>query len=305
MKEKRKKEKGIKENWKYAALISALLIGWGSYSAGSKAALQKLDVFQLNLYVFLAAFLVYFGIFVWGKAKAHTKQDRAWKEEKGKLMLCGVLSWGYFFFYNLAIFKLPAMEASIINYCFPVLIVIMDACMRRAKIPGRVWIGSLMGLAGVVVIMTGGHLGDIRLSNWKGDLLALAAACCWAMFSVLSSTVKTSITRANLVYMTVGSLLSVWAAAWFSDFVWLRAETLLLVLWMGGISFALSNYLWLYLVGHCSLQTAAAVSFLTPFVTVLLIAVLLGERISAGQMYGLLLIMIGIGVQKIRRRGCG
>lgn len=148
-------------------------------------------------------------------------------------------------------------------------------------------------------------MGDIRLSNWKGDLLALAATCCWAMFSVLSSTVKTSITRANLVYMTVGSLLSVWAAAWFSDFVWLRAETLLLVLWMGGISFALSNYLWLYLVGHCSLQTAAAVSFLTPFVTVLLIAVLLGERISAGQMYGLLLIMIGIGVQKIRKRGCG
>ena len=57
------------------------------------------------------------------------------------------------------------------------------------------------------------------------------------------------------------------------------------------------------MLGHCSLETAAAVSFLTPFVTVVMIAVLLGERILMGQFAGLLLIMLGIWIQQAHLPG--
>lgn len=308
-----------------------LLLAWGSYSAGSKMALKELDVFQLNQFVFLSALLVYFGICLGKKARARKgirrrketggmsgqmpaeigaelSKKALWRRERGNLLLCGCLAWGYFFLYNLALYRLPAMEASIINYCFPVLILVFDACLKRTGLRGRILLSSLTALAGVIVLLTGGNPGSIRLSDITGDVLAFAAACCWALFSVLSAKSRLPIAESNLCYMTIGTLLSALAVLRFSSFGFLTAcmtdgtvaWALVLAIWLGGVSFALSNYLWLYLLGHCSLETAAAVSFLTPFVTVVMIAVLLGEHMKAGQFAGLFLIMLGLWIQQAR-----
>ena len=143
----------MNKKYRQGILAAVLLLAWGSYSAGSKKALQELDVFQLNQFVFLSALLVYVGICLGKKVKARKKMriktdngemagqmkaeknaefsDKVlWRRERGKLLLCGCLAWGYFFFYNLALYRLSAMEASIINYCFPVLILVFDAWLK-------------------------------------------------------------------------------------------------------------------------------------------------------------------------------
>lgn len=324
----------MNKKYRQGILAAVLLLAWGSYSAGSKKALQELDVFQLNQFVFLSALLVYVGICLGKKVKARKKiriktnngemagqmkaeknaefSDKVlWRRERGKLLLCGCLAWGYFFFYNLALYRLPAMEASIINYCFPVLILVFDAWLKRTGLRGRVLLSSLTALAGVIVLLTGGSPGSVRLSDMTGDALAFAAACCWALFSVLSARIRLPIAESNLCYMAIGTLLSALAVLRFSSFGFVTAcltdgamaYAVALAVWLGGVSFALSNYLWLYMLGHCSLETAAAVSFLTPFVTVVMIAVLLGERIRTGQFAGLLLIMLGIWIQQAHLPG--
>ena len=118
----------MNKKYRQGILAAVLLLAWGSYSAGSKKALQELDVFQLNQFVFLSALLVYVGICLGkkvkarkkmriktdngemaGKMKAEFSHKVLWRRERGKLLLCGCLAWGYFFFYNLALYRLPAM----------------------------------------------------------------------------------------------------------------------------------------------------------------------------------------------------
>ena len=48
----------MNKKYRQGILAAVLLLAWGSYSAGSKKALQELDVFQLNQFVFLSALLV-------------------------------------------------------------------------------------------------------------------------------------------------------------------------------------------------------------------------------------------------------
>lgn len=42
----------MNKKYRQGILAAVLLLAWGSYSAGSKKALQELDVFQLNQFVF-------------------------------------------------------------------------------------------------------------------------------------------------------------------------------------------------------------------------------------------------------------
>ncbi|MCX7302881.1 MAG: EamA family transporter [Hyphomicrobiales bacterium] len=93
---------------------------------------------------------------------------------------------GYHFFYFTALRNAPAVEASLIAYLWPLLIVLGSALMPGERLRWNHVAGALLGLAGTVLIVTkgGGLAFDARYAF--GYAMAVVCAFLWTGYSLLS-----------------------------------------------------------------------------------------------------------------------
>lgn len=84
----------------------------------------------------------------------------------------------------LAMQHTTAINAVLVNSCIPVLIVVFSWLLYRETMRLRQCCGVLVSLAGVVLIMAKGEVATLlQVSFNRGDLLVLAAAVVWALYS--------------------------------------------------------------------------------------------------------------------------
>src|SRR4051812_11308017 len=93
---------------------------------------------------------------------------------------------GYHALYFAALRLAPPAEAGLLNYLWPLLIVLFSALLPGERVRGAHVIGALLGFSGVVVLMSGRAALDIRPAHGLGYLCAFAAAFIWSGYSVLS-----------------------------------------------------------------------------------------------------------------------
>jgi drug/metabolite transporter (DMT)-like permease len=139
------------------------------------------------------------------------------------------------FAYHLALFialrEAPAVEANLVNYLWPLLIVVLTPLFRSGHALGsRHIIGALMGFAGAALLVTGGKL-DLQWQYATGYGLALAAAVIWSTYSLMSSRMGSISTAQVGLYCMVSGVLSLLGHALLereysvvaSDWPWLIA----------------------------------------------------------------------------------
>ncbi len=92
----------------------------------------------------------------------------------------------YHCLYFFALQNAPAVEASLIAYLWPLLIVIFAAMLPGEKLRIHHIIGAVLGLLGTIVIITKG--GSVGFSDGlqSGHVMALGCAFIWSGYSVLS-----------------------------------------------------------------------------------------------------------------------
>lgn len=93
---------------------------------------------------------------------------------------------GYHFFYFTALRNAPPVEASLIAYMWPLLIVLGSALMPGERLFWHHVAGALLGLAGTVLIVTGG--GGLAFESRYAFGYAMAGVCAflWSGYSLLS-----------------------------------------------------------------------------------------------------------------------
>jgi drug/metabolite transporter (DMT)-like permease len=115
---------------------------------------------------------------------------------------------GYHALYFLALKLAPPLEASLINYLWPLLIVLFSALLPGEKLRWFHLAGAGLGLAGTVILITGkGELGF----DWRyaaGYTAAFACAFTWSSYSVLSRRFATVPTDAVGAFCAATALLS-------------------------------------------------------------------------------------------------
>ncbi len=94
---------------------------------------------------------------------------------------------GYHALYFTALRSAPAVEASLIAYLAPLLIILFSAFLPGERLRWFHLLGALAGLAGAAVLVTGGtaEIG-FKTEFVTGYLAALACALIWSSYSVLS-----------------------------------------------------------------------------------------------------------------------
>lgn len=272
-------------------LMVILLILWGSLAAVSKLVLQKLDSFQVQFYIFGIAVLIMTPLlFINGKVREFKSITG---KEYVKLFLFAVPSFLYFFLYTMSLKRIPAVEASMINYLFPIMIVLFSIPINNEKFDRFKLLSLVLGFVGMVIIVTGGHVGNIRISDITGDLLALGAAISWGIFSNLGKRNKSDAQVSNYIYTVVTFLLSALSVLLFSRFTVPTTASFAGLLTLALSNVVLAYYIWFRVLKSAPTLLAANLSFFAPFVTLLFIVLLLGERITLVQVLGLLAILAG------------
>lgn len=93
---------------------------------------------------------------------------------------------GYHFFYFLALRNAPAVEASLIAYLWPLLIVVFSALLPGERLRWFHVGGALLGLAGAALLVTKGQSLEIDPRYTLGYIAAGVCALTWSSYSVAS-----------------------------------------------------------------------------------------------------------------------
>ena len=199
-----------------------------------------------------------------------------------KTLLIGVYGlFGYHFMLFLALQTAPAVEANLVNYLWPLLIVLLSPIFTKSlSLNFRYVLAALSGFAGAVLAITSGGSGIGFSSIEVGYFFALAAAVIWATYSLATTKVPRFPTPAIGLFALVSGVLAIGAhflfepAASISTADWL----LLLVLGVGPLGGAF--YLWDAALKIGDPRRIGLLAFLTPLLSTILLVVVSGNSLS-------------------------
>src|SRR5215813_1044104 len=164
-----------------ATLIGLTAILMWSLLAVMTVATGRIPAFQLAAMTFAIGALV--GSLTWigrkGAIGALRQAPLTWIVGVGGLF-------GYHALYFLALRLAPPAEAGLLNYLWPLLIVLLSALLPNEHLRRHHVVGALLGLAGTVVLFTGQDALALAADSIPGYAAAVVAAFVWATYSVLS-----------------------------------------------------------------------------------------------------------------------
>src|ERR1041384_8268167 len=115
---------------------------------------------------------------------------------------------GYHALYFLALRLAPPAEAGLLNYLWPLLIVLFSALLPGERLKAHHVIGALLGLAGTVLLFAGNASAHLDQGQIAGLAAAFIAAFVWAAYSVMSRKLKAVPTDAVAGFCLATALLA-------------------------------------------------------------------------------------------------
>ena len=188
-------------------------------------------------------------------------------------LLLGIYGlFGYHFLLFLAFRTAPAVQANLVNYLWPLLIVVLAPLFNKhTQLQLRQVIAALAGFAGAALVMTRGKA--ISADFDVGYLAALASAFIWATYSLMTQKVKAFHTAAIGTFGLVSGVLSLACHVALETSVALSAQDVGLLIWMGLGPLGVAFYLWDAALKNGNAQHIGLLSFITPLGSTVLLLI--------------------------------
>src|SRR5438094_938933 len=197
-----------------ATLIGLTAIRMWSLLSVMTVATGKIPAFQLAAMTFAIGAAVAFISFVWRPAAFGALRQPlvAWVVGVGGLF-------GYHALYFLALRFAPPAEAGLLNYLWPLLIVLFSSLLPGERLAPHHVIGALLGLAGTVLLFAGNGA-SFAPGQIPGLAAAFVAAFVWASYSVMSRRLKAVPTDAVAGFCAATALLAAIVHGFVETTVW-------------------------------------------------------------------------------------
>jgi drug/metabolite transporter (DMT)-like permease len=185
-----------------ATLIGLTAILMWSLLAVLTVATGTIPAFQLAAMTFATGAFVAFASFVFRPAafNALKQPPIAWIVGVGGLF-------GYHALYFLALRFAPPAEAGLLNYLWPLLIVLFSSLLPDERLAPHHIVGAVLGLAGTVLLLAG-NISGFAPGQIPGLAAAFVAAFVWASYSVMSRRLKSVPTDAVAGFCLATALLA-------------------------------------------------------------------------------------------------
>lgn len=287
------------KNQTKAYILALLAVGfWSTIATAFNLSLKYISLMQLLLLASFTSTLVSGGYLLF------TGKYKLLKTCKNKNLLLAVLG-GFInpFLYYLLLLRayelLPAQEAGTLNYFWPVVLVLLSIPLLKQKIPIKSLAAILVSFIGIIVISTHGNPLAMQFSNKTGVILALSCPFLWSLYWILNIKNPMDDVVKLFINFSVGFILILVTILLTADFTIPSLNGILGSVYVGLFEMGITFLLWLKALKYSS--STAKISnlvFLSPFISLLFIGLLVGEEIRISTIVGLALIIAGILLQQ-------
>ena len=275
-----------------ATLVGSLAILMWATLAALTVSLRSVPPFQLLAMAFGIAFAV--GS-LWLVLTGGLKRFRLFVQPRSFWLSAIAGLFAYHALYFIALRLAPAAEANLINYLWPLLIVLFSALVPGGdRLRAAQLCGAVMGLGGTALLIgPGADLGAGAGNPW-GYVAALACALVWSSYSVLNRRFSGVPSEAMIGVCGVVSVLG--AATHFlfePTSVPLARGELLALLALGCGPIGLAFLVWDYGTKHGDLSLLGTVAYGAPVLSTLLLVALGMAQPTIGLLLALVLVVGG------------
>ena len=200
----------------------------------------------------------------------------------------------YEFLYYYGIDQLTAGTACILNYLWPIMLVVFSILILKEPFTARKGIAIAASFLGVVVLMAGGNdqFGEHPVLGAAGCIIA---AVCYGLFSVLNKREDLDQDICQTIFwgtITVGGLVAgLISGGWTMP----DLATWLILAWLGVMANAVGYLIWAIALNDAENSARMAnFAYLVPLLSLFLSALLLHEQLHWNAFAALALILGGI-----------
>jgi drug/metabolite transporter (DMT)-like permease len=274
------------------------ILFWSTIATAFSLALTELSVFQLMTGASLTSVVCLFLILVFQKKTSlfRTTTSKQWRNSA----LLGLLNPFVYYAVLLKAYSiLPAQEALVLNYIWPVTLVLLSIPLLKQKIGYKSILSILLSFSGVLVIVLKGTLSSFSFSNWYGDLLALSSSVIWALFWIFNIRDHRDETEKLFLNFLFGFIYSEIAWIWVDGFSIPGIKGAMAAVYIGLVELGITFVLWLKALRYSgSTAKVSQLVYLSPFISLFFIRGIIGEAILPSTIAGLILIITGILLQQ-------
>lgn len=271
---------------------------WSTVATAFKVALAWMSPLELMWLAALVSWAL-MGALVIRQGNIATALRTGWKTAAWAGLMNPV---AYYLVLFAAYDRLPGQEAMALNYTWALAMAFLAVPLLGQRLTRIDIFAGLVAYAGVWVIATRGSVFNVSFADPLGVVMALASTLLWALYWLLNARDP----RPPLV------------GQWQNFSVGLPVLTLLLLLgpgfqWHGWPAFGAGVYVGLFEMGVAFILWQLAVHrvsrtakisnliFLSPPVSLLLLFLVVGEPILLSTLIGLVLILLGLGLQQTQK----
>lgn len=229
---------------------------------------------------------------------------RQWRVPLPTLALGVYGLFGFHFLLFLALRHAPPVEANLVNYLWPLgMVVLAPVFLPGVGLRAVHVVAALVGFAGAALAIVGGKADALQGGGLQwGYLLALGSAFIWASYSLLTQRVAAFPTAAIGSFALVSGLLSLACHVWLEPSVALSGSDVarLVVLGLGPLGAAF--FLWDAALKRGDARKIGLLSFITPLLSTLLLLAARGET-PGWHVLAAAVLIVGAAIVGTRAKG--
>lgn len=165
----------------------------------------------------------------------------------------------------------------VLQYLWPIFIGIFSFVILKEKLTTKKVIAFSLGFLGVLIVLTKGSLSGIGTVNFSGALIVIVGTMSFALFSILSKTVKINSYHSVLYYFISATIFTIIALQLFSEFKIFDLNSFWMILINGAFINGVSYLLWVNALRLSDASKLAPLVFLTPVLSTIWIIIFFND----------------------------
>jgi len=281
------------------ALLTVLF--WSTVATAFKIALQEMNYIQVLLIANSVALATYSLILL-----ARSRRLSLLSLSGNSIALSALQGFLNPFAYYLIIFKvysiLPAQIAKPANFIWPVVLMLLSAPLLKQPVQLNGFVAMIISFTGVLILSSQGNLLHYQIKEPAGIALAIFSSVIWSLFWIINlKDRRDDVTKLfmSALFSLVFIFLLALATGNLSGY---KTKSLFAAIYIGLFEMGITFVLWLKALSISeSTGSVSNLVYLTPFVSLIFIHTILGEKIYFTSFIGLCLIVGGILIHRIKK----
>lgn len=283
--------KGMKKIKSVHLLAVLLMMIWGMSYLSIKVIVNEVNPILAAFYRFFIASIILFAVL-----KIKYPEEKVLKEDKIRIALGGIFGVAlYFLLENYSVYYTSASNVAVLAATVPVFTLIAQRIIFKEKFKLNKVLGTILSVIGIaIIIMSKGKL-SLFSSGTKGDLMAMTAALCWVIYTIVISRLK-----GTYKSITVTTYQCIWGCIFLSPSVLFipmhmpSTKVILNLIYLAVFCSCIAYAIYIYCLNKLGASVITTYINIEPVISLISARILLNEKFNHIQILGSVIIIAGV-----------